>query len=82
MGLTGALKIVSTKKCGQCNKDYGSHSKKAFMRCLYTANYNMYQIMVELNTLKNPPKTEVENTEVKNEIRMRKMKTLIETHVQ
>lgn len=52
MGLTGVLKQVAIKICPHCNKEYGRHSKKGFMKCLYTANYNLYNVVVELNQLK------------------------------
>jgi hypothetical protein len=48
MGLTGTLRDISSKICPHCNKQYGDangqkgHSKKQFMKCLYTANYNLY----------------------------------------
>ena len=54
MVLTGVLRQVSIKKCPQCGKEYGNHSKKGFMRCLYVSNYNLYNVMVELQTLKQP----------------------------
>ena len=60
MGLTGTLRIVSTKKCPQCNTEYGKHSKKRFMKCLYTANYNLYNVIIELESYKNPQKNTVE----------------------
>jgi hypothetical protein len=47
MGLTGALKEISGKKCPHCKKEYGKHSKKQFMKCLYTANYNFYHLLQE-----------------------------------
>ena len=52
MGLTGALKRVALETCPHCNKEYGKHSKKGFMKCLYTANYNLYNVVIELNQLK------------------------------
>lgn len=52
MGLTGTLRIVSTKMCPQCNTAYGKHSKKQFIRCLYTANYNLYNVMIDLQELR------------------------------
>ena len=52
MALTGALKQVALKVCPHCNKEYGRHSKKGFMKCLYTANYNLYNVVIELNELK------------------------------
>ncbi len=51
MGLTGALKEISGKKCPHCRKEYGRHSKKQFMKCLYTANYNLYHIIQKYNEL-------------------------------
>ena len=53
MGLTGVLLEVSRKTCGHCKKEYGKHSKKGFMKCLYTANLNLYQLMIENQKLKN-----------------------------
>lgn len=59
MGLTGTLKQISTQKCGHCNKPYGDtkdgkgHSKKQFLRCLYTANYNLFEAIEEIDRLKN-----------------------------
>lgn len=53
MGLTGQLAQVAVKTCPHCNKEYGKHSKKGFMRCLYTANYNLYNAIIENNKLKN-----------------------------
>ena len=53
MGLTGALLEISGKKCPHCRKVYGKHSKKQFMKCLYTANYNLYHLIQEYNKLKN-----------------------------
>lgn len=47
MGLTGALKEISGKKCPHCKKTYGHHSKKQFIKCLYTANYNFYHLLQE-----------------------------------
>lgn len=52
MGLTGALLEISNKKCPHCRKVYAKHSKKQFMKCLYTANYNLYHIIQEYNKLK------------------------------
>jgi hypothetical protein len=49
MGLSGALLEISTKKCPHCKKTYGKHSKKQFMKCLYTANYNLYHLLQEYN---------------------------------
>ncbi len=53
MGLTGVLRQVSLEICPHCNKEYGKHSKKGFMKCLYTANWNLYNIVIELNELKS-----------------------------
>ena len=53
MGLTGALKEVAEKECPHCKKKYGEHSKKGFMRCLYTANFNLYNVIMELKNLKD-----------------------------
>ncbi len=49
MGLTGALLEISGKKCPHCSKTYGKHSKKQFMKCLYTANYNFYHLLLKYN---------------------------------
>lgn len=51
MGLTGALKEISGKKCGHCKKKYGDHSKKQFMKCLYTANYNLHRMVQEYDRI-------------------------------
>lgn len=53
MGLTGVLLEVSKKTCGHCRKKYGEHSKKNFMKCLYTANLNLYSSVMELNKLRS-----------------------------
>jgi predicted transcriptional regulator len=66
MGLNGTLKQISMQTCPHCRKEYGNHSKKSFIKCLYTANYNLYHLATELNTLKNPQPVEqvVEPVEV------------------
>lgn len=51
MGLTGTLKRISTQKCPHCKKEYGKHSKKSFMRCLYTANVNLYNATQQLQIM-------------------------------
>lgn len=51
MGLTGTLLQISTRQCPHCRKDYGKHSKKQFMRCLYTANHNLYSAAIRINEL-------------------------------
>jgi len=51
MPLTGKLKQVSVRKCPHCQTEYGEHSKKQFMRCLYTADYNYYTLAEEHNML-------------------------------
>ena len=51
MGLTGTLKRISTQKCPHCKKEYGKHSKKSFMRCLYTANVNLYNATQQIQTI-------------------------------
>ncbi len=53
MGLTGLLREVSVKTCPHCKKEYGKHSKKGFMKCLYTANFNLYNAHIEIQKLKN-----------------------------
>lgn len=53
MALTGALRVIATKQCPHCKKDYGDHSKKGLLRCLYTANYNLYNVVMEYNKLKS-----------------------------
>lgn len=52
-------KEMSDRKCGHCGLTYGRHAKKGYMRCLYTANFNLYNtiqkyhdVLDELNTLK------------------------------
>lgn len=57
MPLTGKLKEISTQICGHCKKQYGKHSKKGFMKCLYTANYNLYNAYQELNLMKERNET-------------------------
>ena len=52
MGLTGTLKQISLRQCPHCNQEYGKHAKKQFMRCLYTANHNLYNAIIENNELK------------------------------
>lgn len=58
MGLTGALLAISRQTCPNCKKTYGKvgnvkgHSDKQFMKCLYTANFNLYNAMMEINKLK------------------------------
>jgi len=52
MGLTGVLRKVALEVCPLCNKEYGRHSKKKFMKCLYTANYNLYNMSIELAQLR------------------------------
>lgn len=64
MGLSGALKEVALKKCPHCKKEYGKHSRKQFMKCLYTANYNLYHLLQEYNKIKADAK---ESSEVKPE---------------
>ena len=60
MGMTGALLEISVKTCPHCRKKYGDHSKKRFMKCLYTANYNLYSIIQEYNKLKKLGESPVE----------------------
>lgn len=63
MGLTGTLKDISYMKCIHCDKPYGDvggkkgHSKKQFMRCLFTANYNLEEAMKEIDRLLNQKET-------------------------
>ncbi len=52
MGLTGTLFQIASKQCPHCKKTYGKHSKKGFMKCLYTANYNLYNAVMEIQDLK------------------------------
>lgn len=59
MGLTGTLRRVALETCPHCNKEYGKHSKKGFMKCLYTANYNLYNVVIELNQLKSKQPLEI-----------------------
>ncbi len=56
MGLTGTLLQISRQKCGHCKKEYGKHSKKGFMKCLYTANYNLYHAYEKLNGIEEETK--------------------------
>lgn len=63
MGLTGTLKRISTQKCPHCKKEYGKHSKKSFMRCLYTANVNLYNITQQLEIISPNRYDVVEKTE-------------------
>jgi len=64
MGLTGTLKQIATKTCPHCGKQYGDgggkkgHSKKQFMKCLYTANYNLYNAVLKIKELENAGKNE------------------------
>ena len=53
MPLTGALKKISGHSCPHCKKEYGDHSKKQFLRCLYTSDYNFYKLVTEFNNLQN-----------------------------
>jgi len=64
MGLTGALLEISGKKCPHCRKVYGKHSKKQFMKCLYTANYNLYHLIQEYNKLKKVDESPVVEPEI------------------
>ena len=76
MGLTGALFGVSKQVCPHCKLTYGEvngkkgHSKKQFMKCLYTANVNLYNAVIENNILRNElaklKNPSVEPTENKN----------------
>lgn len=68
MGLTGALRQVALKICPHCNKEYGKHSKKGFMKCLYTANYNLYNVVIELNELKSKQPLELPKKIIKNAV--------------
>jgi len=52
LALTGVLREISLKECPHCKKKYGLHSKKGSMKCLYTANYNCYNLILENNELK------------------------------
>jgi hypothetical protein len=51
LALTGALKKVAEHKCPHCEKDYGRHSKKQFLRCLYTSDYHLYDLIQKYNEL-------------------------------
>ncbi len=51
MPLTGKLKQVAGHKCPHCQTEYGEHSKKQFLRCLYTSDYNFYKLAEEHNML-------------------------------
>lgn len=56
--LTGALLGISSIKCPHCGRTYGDvgsrkgHSKKQYMRCLYTADYDLANASVEIDKLK------------------------------
>ena len=73
MGLTGVLKQVASKVCPHCSKEYGKHSKKGFMKCLYTANYNLYNVAIELNELKANQALELPKKIVTNDVANVKM---------
>ena len=66
MGLTGVLKKVSEKTCPHCNKPYADyngmkgHSKKQFIKCLYTANHNLYNAILEIDRLKSKKESETD----------------------
>jgi hypothetical protein len=49
--LTGALKKVGIRKCPHCKDEYGNHSKKQFLRCLYTSDYNFFTLAEKYNAL-------------------------------
>ncbi len=51
MPLTGVLKKVGNHKCPHCKNEYGLHSKKQFLRCLYTSDYNYYNLAQKYNEL-------------------------------
>ncbi len=51
--MTITQKEMADKKCGHCGLTYGRHAKKGFMRCLYTANFNLYNIIQQYNDIKD-----------------------------
>ena len=51
MPLTGKLLEVSKIECPICKKDYGKHSKKQNLKCLYTSNWNLYDLIKHYNEL-------------------------------
>ena len=57
MGLTGTLLQISKQKCPHCEKLYGLHSKKGSMKCLYTANMNLYGMVQRFEALKQQQET-------------------------
>ncbi len=67
MVLTGVLFQIASKQCPHCKKTYGKHSKKGFMKCLYTANYNLYNAVIEIQGLKEKYEQEID-VEKKNDI--------------
>ena len=42
------IKQISAQKCGHCEIPRGEHSKKNLMRCLYTADLNLYRAYKKL----------------------------------
>ncbi|KKN13483.1 hypothetical protein LCGC14_1005770 [marine sediment metagenome] len=56
MPLTGTLKRVAEDECPHCRKQYGKHSKKAFIRCLVTADYDLANAIVMIERLKEGAK--------------------------
>lgn len=51
MPLTGTLKEIGKRKCPHCKEEYGEHSKKQFLRCLYTSDYNFFHLAERYNML-------------------------------
>lgn len=51
MGLTGRLGQIAIRICPHCRSEYGKHSKKNFIRCLYTADYNLYNATIKIHDL-------------------------------
>ena len=56
MPLTGKLLEVSKIQCPICKKDYGKHSKKQNLKCLYTSNWNLYDLIKHYNELESKNK--------------------------
>lgn len=52
MVLKGTLRKVSLVTCDHCSKEISKHSKKDFIRCLYTANFNLRKFANEVAMLR------------------------------
>jgi len=74
LGLPAALRQIAKQICPHCNRQYGDidgkkgHSKKQFMKCLYTANYNLYNVVIELNELKAKQPLEIPEKIIVDEV--------------